>query len=411
MKMQNHSKKILVISPVPSHPQNQGNRIRIYNMLSYLKKLGCHITFVYFMQPLVDAIPDKRYIEEMKRCWDKFYTISLDRGQPAFKDRKIVKFAEAFIQKRFPWLYYRLKAAFFKKSNFIPLERIPDRALDSFLIKLLKKERFDAVLVEYIFISKVLNYFDNKTLKIIDTHDVFTDKHKEILKSLGSYGWISATPKEEAEALNRADVIIAIQDKEREFFSKITDKKVVTVGHLISGKIYSPNTILGKKRMLFVGSENDPNQHGIKYFINEILPKINKKFSDSSLLLAGRICNVIDDKNVIKFGELKDIDLAYDLADVVISPIYIGTGLKIKNIEALSYSKPLITTSFCAKELGKEARKCILIADKPEEWVKAVEKIFLSKKFAEKMSRNAYEFMKKYNDKNLKTLKEAFNIS
>ena len=41
------SKKILVISPTPTHPQNAGNRIRIYNLVSNLKELGHDVHFLY----------------------------------------------------------------------------------------------------------------------------------------------------------------------------------------------------------------------------------------------------------------------------------------------------------------------------------------------------------------------------
>ena len=403
-------KRILVISAVPSHPQNQGNRRRIYNMLSSLKNLGNHITFVYFRQPLVDSIPEKKYFKEMKECWDEFYAVPLDSKKSIkFRDRKSVIFIRDLVQRHFPRIYYRLKAAFFKRPNFIPLDGLHCITLDKFIKDLLKKKKFDAVLVQYIFISKVLDCFDSKITKIIDAHDVFTDKHKSIIKEFKTYGWISATREEEARALSRADTVIAIQDKEKEFFSKLISKKIVTIGHLVP-EINRIKPLLGKKRILFVGSENDPNVHGIRYFIKEVFPKVKAKFPDARLLLAGKVCNVIGSGEAIKLGELKDIDLAYDIADVVISPMLIGTGLKIKNIEALSYCKPLITTSFCAKELGKEAKNAFLTADTPEEFVNAITKIFSSQKLAAKLSRKAHDFMKKYNAGNLKTLKEIFDL-
>ncbi|MBR9704033.1 hypothetical protein GOV12_01370, partial [Candidatus Pacearchaeota archaeon] len=40
-------KKILVISPTPTHPQNAGNRARVYDLLRNIKNLGYEIHLVY----------------------------------------------------------------------------------------------------------------------------------------------------------------------------------------------------------------------------------------------------------------------------------------------------------------------------------------------------------------------------
>jgi glycosyltransferase involved in cell wall biosynthesis len=51
-------------------------------------------------------------------------------------------------------------------------------------------------------------------------------------------------------------------------------------------------------------------------------------------------------------GEIADITAAYAQAQVVLNPLRFGTGLKIKSVEALSYGRPLVTTSVGAEGLG-----------------------------------------------------------
>ena len=67
------NKKVLVISPIPSHPQNSGNRSRIYNLLKNFRNLGCKIHFVYYCTEkdvkYVVAKPDSK---AMKKEWDEF---------------------------------------------------------------------------------------------------------------------------------------------------------------------------------------------------------------------------------------------------------------------------------------------------------------------------------------------------
>jgi glycosyltransferase involved in cell wall biosynthesis len=397
---------------VPSHPAFQGNRIRIYNMLSDLRRLGCHITYVYSPQPLADSNPyDTQAMEE---CWDRFYLVpSVPQGTSQSAGATIVSHVAGFLKKWLPFLhwrirkYWRMRESFVKHPVYVPVEKLHDRCLHELICELSKIERFDVVLLEYIFQSKVLEYFDHETIKIIDTHDSFTDKHKIYLERIGTFGGPSATKEEEARALERADVIIAIQNTEEEFFSRITDKRVVTIGHLVPE--IKNRMQFGRRSMLFVGAIQSPNLRGITYFVKEVLPRVRMIFPDARLLLAGRICDAVDSDDVIRLGVVKDIEMAYDLADVVISPIFFGTGLKIKNIEALSYCKPLVTTSFCAKELGEDAEGCFLQADTPEEFVQAISQVFSSREFAEGLSQRACDFVERYNARNLETLKEIFN--
>ena len=62
---------IIWFSPTPSHPQNAGNRSRIFALVKYFQNQGHHITFVYFAQEGDDPLA----IAAMKAEWDDFYLI------------------------------------------------------------------------------------------------------------------------------------------------------------------------------------------------------------------------------------------------------------------------------------------------------------------------------------------------
>ncbi|MCI0616683.1 hypothetical protein L0244_27200, partial [bacterium] len=62
-------KKILVISPIPTHPQNAGNRARVYSLLSNLRDMNHDVHFLHLKRELGD---DKL----MQEFWgDKFYSV------------------------------------------------------------------------------------------------------------------------------------------------------------------------------------------------------------------------------------------------------------------------------------------------------------------------------------------------
>ena len=75
------SKKILVISPVPSHPQNAGNRARIYNLLLGLKDLDHDVYFAHIEETLGDKLA-------MQQCWgENFFEIPYTKPKTAERKR------------------------------------------------------------------------------------------------------------------------------------------------------------------------------------------------------------------------------------------------------------------------------------------------------------------------------------
>ena len=223
--------------------------------------------------------------------------------------------------------------------------------------------------------------------------------------------WFSTTTKQENKGLSRADIVIAIQQKEADILTKrLKNTKVVTVGHLVLLYQFTQEKL--HKKILFIGSKNPINVYGLDYFIKDVFPQIKLQFDDAQLILAGDICDVVESfDGCIKLGRVEDLKDAYELADLVINPILFGTGLKIKNIEALGYSKPLVTTTVGAEGIENGAvDRAFLIADSPEEFVSHITKIFSDIELYKKLSKNAYNFAKEWNLNCLQTLGETLEL-
>lgn len=391
------SKKILVISPTPSHPQNAGNRARIFSLLLNLRELGHDVYFVHIQETPGDE-------ESMQQCWqEKYDAIPYKRPKSGYKipakriDRKIIRKVQSIL-----WG---------SDANYTYLlDHWYDHSVNKFLQQLAQKINPDVVIVEYVFFSQALNCFSQNVLKIIDTHDIFADRYKIYLKNNQSPQWYSTTLTEEIKGLNRADVILAIQRKEAEFLAqKLPDKKIVSVGHLVP--LYQNTKKKLEYNILFVGSSNPINVQGIDYFIQAIFPQVRAKFFETKLILAGEICDVVEDfDRSFKLGRVDNLKDAYDRADIVISPILFGTGLKIKNIEALGYSKPLVTTSVGAEGMEHGAGTAFLVADSPEEFAAAIAKIFSDVELYQNLSHNAYNFAQAWNKTCLRVLTDILNL-
>lgn len=95
---------------------------------------------------------------------------------------------------------------------------------------------------------------------------------------------------------------------------------------------------------MFLGSDFYANQHGVSWFIENVAPYINMEFR-----VAGSICNSMKAKykgakNTVFVGYVDNLEEWYKKSSLVVSPIFLGSGMKTKTVEALSYGKSIIGT-------------------------------------------------------------------
>ena len=83
------------------------------------------------------------------------------------------------------------------------------------------------LLTEYVWMTRVWPLIDDRALKVIDTVDVFSSKAAKVLRFGIRDLWLSES--EEARRLAHADLVIAIQEEERETLqSLVSGPRVVT---------------------------------------------------------------------------------------------------------------------------------------------------------------------------------------
>ena len=131
----------------------------------------------------------------------------------------------------------------------------------------------------------------------------------------------------------------------------------------------------------------------------------------TTLLVAGQVCRVLNNnpEGIVNLGEIADLESIYDTADIVINPIRFGTGLKIKNIEALGYSKPLVTTSVGATGMDRGVEPAFLVADNAQDFSDAVVKILREPTLFRSLSNRGYDFAGNWNQKQMESLQGILN--
>jgi len=269
--------------------------------------------------------------------------------------------------------------------------------MDPILQALQEQEKFDTVIVEYVYLSRALTNFREDVYKIIDTHDVFTDRKKQYEKIGLVETFFSTSRWEETKGLSRANAIIAIQDQEKELLRQLTNRPVFTVGHTVPLRPPVPIAQV-RKAVLFVGAGNSANVHSVNWFAHDVMPLLRQSMGEVSFCVAGQVCEFIQDQDhLIKLGEISDADDIYKHADVVINAATVGTGLKIKCIEALGRGKVLVSTPHAGAGLSNGERKPYIEVEGAQEFAAAIINICTNVELYNAIASQAYTFAQNYN--------------
>lgn len=307
--------QILITSPIPSHPQNHGNRARVYSLCKLLQARGYKIHFVY--GGIEGLVPEQE--AAMRDEWEHVHIIPHRPGPRKQSHRRHHLIDDWYVPE---------------------ITEITRRILDIWQI--------DICLANYVWFSKWLEHVPEGIPKYLDTHDMFANRARSLAKDGIDGGWYSTTVKEEAKAFARADVVLAIQDSEADTFRRATKTPVETLGHYLE-PAFLPERPRAKGEKLKVGylaSSNPINQHSLHHF-NQALQKYSPLNDVCEFHLAGAICSsdVAQDCEFQKWGFVEKPEDFYSEMDVILNPNLGGTGLKIKSVEALGYGKALLATA------------------------------------------------------------------
>lgn len=350
-------KKILVISKCPTHPTVAGNSSWLLSLVKTFQSYGHVIHFLYVAEPAFHKINDfhERNISMMKMFYgDGYFSV--------YKIPRIEKIKISIFQ----FINMNLRKGYTNVDTLYP------KGLKKFVNQLNKQELFDVCVINYFYLSKLFTNIDIP-IKAIATHDCFAYKEKKVHSSC-----LSLTASNEAKAMQRCPHIFALQKEEASYFKIISPLSSV---YCIYNKVEHRPTSLSKTRnILFLSGDNTYNYNGITWFLREVFPKLKRTITDVKLILGGNICNKLDewkkDDSIVMHGFVNQLDAFYNLGDVIINPVYQGTGLKIKTIESISYEKITIVRRHSIEGIYDVGTCPLFVSDNPKEWVDYISFVF-----------------------------------
>lgn len=390
-------RRILILAPIFPLPLRSGGHTRLFNMIKHLG-VGNEIDFI---SPVTGE--EHKYIGQLQKYCRAVVGINIDNyllggKRGLFRGNRIG---------RILWRLGRLAAG-------VPLEvsAFYYRALERRLSELLAEGDYDVVQVEY---PRMGQYFsrrflkDNGVLKIMVDYDLTFMPHwrryqceKRPLARLVRYIDYRMNRSYALKAWGSFDKLVVMSEVDRAKVEKFLPGHCVeVVPNGVDLECFGPMKKEGEpKRLVFLGGAGHyANVDGLEYFLKEIFGRIRREISDLRLRVIGegweRFSAESGCGSAVEFtGFVEDLREYLAGTSVLVTPIRIGGGTRLKILEAMALGVPVVSTSIGCEGIAVEDGRHILVADKAIDFAEKVVQVFGDPQLREQLRQEAYKLVK-----------------
>jgi glycosyltransferase involved in cell wall biosynthesis len=362
--------KLLFVSVVMPYPLDAGGSIGLFKTLEELSKRH-EITLIC---PLENPKVLADFQKKLNRVDIRIYSKTTAMSSKA----KLKKLIGGFIRPKAPQPKAQLQLY---TTNLVPYYH---ENLLEVLENTLSEKNFDAVEVDFVEMLPIIHFLPKTLPKVFVHHEI---RHRRLTLELNA---IDAKNKEEEYwkiqnikaleigLLNLYDkvVCLTVLDKERLVEDGLSPEKIRVSPLPVSFEnieINQPFTF--KNKLVYLGPDaHYPNFDAVKWFLencwNSILEanptlhfEVVGKWSKENVKLFSAY------KNVNFRGFMKQLKTVLDGA-IMIMPLRIGGGMRMKILEAASWHTPMISTRIGAEGLPMIHAQNTYLADTAEDFIR-----------------------------------------
>jgi len=377
--------KILFLTYDLPYPLNSGGKIRAYYLIKYLSKEYKITLFSYYREE-----ERKKYLKEIKKYCQEIYL---------FKRQK-------------PWACRNFVISFLKKLPFVSAVYYSGE-LEKKLISKLASEKYDLVHFESFYPALYLPLVKKMGLKTImgnenvewQVYEKYASHRFFLIKwFLKPEIWRMRVYEEYLWRL--ADINIAPSRNDVFQIEKVTKKECFIIPNGVDlASIKSFQKRFGPPTIIFIGTMiYQQNNDAVRYFLEEIYPKIKNKTPSVKFILVSwykpKWLNKFLDDDSIEFIQDKNTP-AYEFfkkAGVLVAPIRIGGGTRIKILEAMATGVPVVSTKIGIEGIEAKSGGGVIIADSPNDFIQRTVDLLGNKEMREKIGLAGRKLVEKFYD-------------
>lgn len=377
--------KLLFITPYLPGPPIFGGQRRIHGLMTHLAQ-SHDVSVVALVDADLDLGPSladtKSYCRHVVPVLDRWHRVSGKR-------KRLLQFASMLTPRSYE------RALYFRPR----FQRTLDRHL--------REHTYDVIVCEFVFMT-VYALRGGWTPRsrprfVLDEHNIEFDllqrtaesatRGRKVFNSVDAF----KLRREEIAAWSRFDGCTVTSARDEAFVKREAPSvRTAVVPNGVDVDAFAPREGVKPEplTLLFFGAINYfPNEDGALYFAERILPLIKERHPDVRFRIVGPVGPgpVMDlrKQGVEVKGFVDDLLPEIESAAVVVVPLRIGGGTRLKIIEAMAMGKPIVSSRIGAEGIDVEHEKDILLSDDPREFADHVCRVLGDPELAERLGRAA----------------------
>jgi glycosyltransferase involved in cell wall biosynthesis len=200
---------------------------------------------------------------------------------------------------------------------------------------------------------------------------------------------------------NRFDGCIEVSREDKEIIEQagVKTKVHVAINGVDTGYFSSAPKSATEPAVVFVGTfKFFGNQDAVKWMLSEIWPRIKARQPQTIFYIVGNQppawLRQINDPGIKVTGWVPNLSEFMQKSRVVVAPLRMGSGTKLKILEAMSMGKPVVTTSIGAEGIGAVDGRDLLVRDDPRQFAEAVSDCLKDPELAGRLGANALQLIR-----------------
>jgi glycosyltransferase involved in cell wall biosynthesis len=204
--------------------------------------------------------------------------------------------------------------------------------------------------------------------------------------------------------VQRFDHVIAVSEHDRELMSGWVDPQRVTViptGVDLQEYKPDPSDREPEPVVMFVGAMDwEPNIDAMEYFCEQVWPTVLAAVPEAKLRIVGRNpdhrVQSLASNSVEVTGRVPEVINHLREAALVVVPLRIGGGTRLKIYEAMAAGKAVVSTSVGAEGLDVHSGRDIVLADEPGAFAESIIKLLRNRDLRKRYESLAAELAAQY---------------
>ncbi|GAB4509245.1 MAG: glycosyltransferase [Anaerolineae bacterium] len=395
--------RILIVTMSLPYPPTSGGAIRVHGITQGLLNAGHQVTLMTFHPGQHVPVPSQLQLELVNTAPPARSTIERLRDLALSSEPDI---ARRFYSPEFEnHLRQLLKTQLFDVIQFEGIEAVcylPAAKAAQPSARLV----FDTFNAEYALQQGIFD-IDRKNLRRIPA-------------AVYSGLQVGRISKFEREMCRMADAVIAVSDEDADLLRDFReDRRVYVVPNGIWVENYSQTidededdepTLVGqpmpvaRDTLVFTGKmDYRPNVDAMLWFAEAVFPQVKQAVPNVYLYIVGqqpspRLDYLKSMKGINITGRVESVLPYLQTASVYVAPLRMGSGTRLKLLEAMASSCPIVATSTASAGLNDEIKQAMMIADTPEQMAEAIITLLKTPERRQALRQNARHLVTQFYD-------------